>query len=118
MAMPACVVAVVAEFAALVAEVAAADCDPLAAVCDAEAAACEFAAAVALAAALAAEVAAPLAASCASTPVPRTITFLRPATAGAGGAATNVIVVPLIEKSCVGICATPPTNTTAALLPA
>jgi hypothetical protein len=49
--------------------------------------------------------------------VPRTITLLRPATDGAGGADTKVNVVPLIEKSWPGIWATPATNTVAALLP-
>jgi hypothetical protein len=106
-ALPADAVALLAAF---VADVAAADSDAAAA--DSEAAA-----AAADAEALAACVVAALAASCASTPAPRTITLERPATDGAGGATTNVSVVPLIVKSWAGICATPATNTCAALLP-
>lgn len=100
--MPACVVAVVAEPEALVADEAAAVCEAAAAVAEPAAAVALADAALAKPWALVAEVAAKSAASCASTPVPRTITFLRPATDGAGGAVTNVSVLPTIVKSCVG----------------
>ena len=53
--------------------------------------------------ALAAAVFAASAANCASMPVPRAITLKRPGTDGAGGADTNVNVVPLIGKSWPGI---------------